>query len=656
MTLLRQLIIVIVTIFILLFMGIFAINVHNTRDFLNSQLETVSQDTATSLGLTLSPHMIEEDAVVVESLASAVFDSGYYQEVLVLDMNNKPLVDLKQPVPPAQAPAWFVKLFPLETPVGKAMIMSGWQQAGSIQIRANPGMAYANLWDSSVESFYCFLAASVLAVGLGMLAMYYLLKPLRAVENQAIAVSNREYPIQAKLPWTRELRRVVEAMNLMSAKVREMFSEQNATIDRLRNDTYRDALTELANRTYFEMQLRHLLNSEAEFGNGALIFLEVCHIEQINQQAGYKAGNALLVGVGRLIQSKLNQFAIVNGFVARLSGPGFAVVISDVPNKIARDFSSNLANSLLDLHKNGLTQFTEIGHVGLAMYRGQSFSQFLSEADRALRTAQLVGVNAFYQHEQAESALLIERTATEWTALLRHALDKRLFVFYHQPVKSLGEPSVTTQYEVLLRIRMPDGEIMPAGVFVPMVHRLGMGQEFDRVVVDEVIARLKENKRAIVAINLMPESLGNAEFVEWMFEKLDANRPQASRICLEVSEYAVSKELPAMQALIKRIAPTGAKFGIDRFGKGFGSTEYLHALRIEYIKIDGSFIRGIDDSLENQYYVESLVNLARMHDIRVIAESVETAAEMEKVHALRVDAVQGYGVKRPEEWKVENNT
>ena len=653
MTLLRQLIIVIVSIFILLFMGIFAINVHNTRDFLNSQLETVSQDTATSLGLTLSPHMVGEDAVVVESLASAVFDSGYYQEVLVLDMNNKPQVDLKQSVPPTQAPGWFVKLFPLETPVGKAMIMDGWKQAGRIQIRANPGMAYANLWDNTVYSFFCFLLASGIAIGLGMLALYYLLKPLRAVENQAVAVSNREYPVQDKLPWTRELRRVVEAMNLMSVKVREMFSEQSATIDRLRNDTYRDALTGLANRAYFEMQLRHLLDSEAEFGNGALIFLEVSHLEQVNQQAGYKAGNVLLAGVARLLQSKLNQFAIVNGFAVRLSGVCFAVVIADIPDKAASDFAANIASALPELHKSGLTPFAEVGHVGLSMYRRQSFSQFLSEADRALRTAQLAGPNAFHQHEQPENRASVERTATEWTALLRRVLEERLFTLYHQPVRSLGESPETVYHEVLLRLSMPDGEAMSAGIFVPMVHRLGMGQAFDKMVVTEVISRLKASAGIRVAVNLMPESFVNAEFVEWLFEKLDANKAQAARICFEVSEYAVSKDLPAMQALISRIAPTGARVGIDRFGKGFDSTAYLNSLKVEYIKIDGGFIRGIDESLENQYFVESLVNLARMHDIQVVAESVETEAEMEKVQALRVDAVQGYGVKRPEEWEEE---
>lgn len=651
MTLLRQLIIVIVSIFVLLFMGTFAINVHNTRDFMGKQLETISQDTATSLGLTLSPHMANKDAVILERLASAVFDSGYYQEVVVLDVNEKPLVELVQPVSRSQAPVWFVKLFPLETPKGRALIMDGWQQAGSVRIRANPGMAYANLWDSSIQSFYWFLAASGLAIGLGMLALYYLLRPLRAVEAQAKAISNREYPVQAKLPWTRELRRVVEAMNLMSIKVREMFFEQNATMERLRDDVYRDKLTGFANRSYFEMQLRHLIVSEAEFGNGALVFLEVSHIEVINQQTGYKAGNALLEGVAELIQLKLTQFAIVNGFAARLSGSTFAVVIADVPEQTALDFVTDLANALPELELNGLAHLNEIGHIGFTMFRGQNFSEFLSEADRALRTAQLKGPNAFHQNEHQMIGKSGERTATEWIALLRHALSEHLFKFFYQPALRLTDGSPVLHNEVFLRIQMQDGEIMPAGIFMPMVHRLGLGQEFDRMVLGEVLSRLKQKSAETVCVNLMPESIGNSEFVEWAYQQLMANPAQAARIHFELSDYAVSKNVPSMQAWIKRMEPTGAKVGIDRFGKGLASTEYLSSLKVKYIKVDGSFIRGIDESRENQFFVESLVNLAHGLDILVIAESVERPEELAMVQRLRVDAVQGYSVKMPEEWK-----
>ena len=217
MTLLRQLILVIVTLFILLFAGTFTISVNNTQKYLSAQLQTIAQDTATSLGLTLSPHFVDQDMITVESMVSAVFDSGYYREVVINDMDGKPLLERIAPVAIEGIPDWFIRLVPLETPRGESLIMAGWQQAGTISVAANPGQAYITLWNNSVYSFWWFLGSSLVVFGLGVLALRVVLRPLRAVEDQAKAICDREYPVQKKVPWTLELRSVVAAMNRMTS-------------------------------------------------------------------------------------------------------------------------------------------------------------------------------------------------------------------------------------------------------------------------------------------------------------------------------------------------------------------------------------------------------------------------------------------------------
>jgi diguanylate cyclase (GGDEF)-like protein len=654
MTLLRQLIIVIVFLFLLLFAGTFAINVNNTRDFLNTQLQTVSQDMATSLGLTLSPHMANKEMVVIESMVNAVFDSGYYREVVVLDVDGKPLIERVQPVVKEMAPEWFVRLIPLETPKAEGLIMDGWQQGGTIRISANPGYAYATLWANAVQDFFWFLGASVLVSLLGMLALYYVLRPLRALESQAKAICEREYPVQTKLPWTRELRRVVEAMNLMSVKVREMFAEQGATLERLRDDAYRDALTGLANRSYFEMQLRHLIDSEDQFGNGALVFLEVSNIIAINERLGYQKGDALLRGIGDLIQEEIVRSDTTEGFAARLSGPTFAIVIDGVSQQEALEFVTSLSCALPELQHKGLADTGEIGHIGLAMYRGQSFSQLMSETDMALRAAQIKGINATHQHDPHAIGEFGALTGTQWISLLRKTVEHGQSTLLLQPSTQMRDLSTVLHQEVLLRIAGEDGKLIPASIFIPMVHRHGFTQAFDRMVISEVLGRLKNPGAwtGVVAINLLAASISDPEFVEWAFSELSAHPVQAARIRFELSDYAVMNNLHAMQAWIRRIAPTGARIGIDHFGRGFSSINYLSTLRIEYIKIDGSFIRGIDSKKDNQSFVESLINIAHTMDILVIAESVETAEELAMVQTLRFDGVQGYGVRRPEVWEV----
>lgn len=652
MTLRRQLIIIIMSLFLLLFAGTFAINVNNTRNYLNSQLRSVSQDMATSLGLTISPHMAEQEMVVVESMIDAVFDSGYYREVVLSDIEGKPLVERIQPILIDQVPAWFVNLIPLETPKGEALIMAGWQQAGSIRISANPGFAYATLWTSSVQSFFWFLASSLIVLGLGILALYFVLRPLRAVEAQAKSISDKDYAIQEKLPRTIELRNVVEAMNRMSVKLRSIFTEQEAALDRMRAEAYRDAPTGLANRNYFMMQLKYLIESKGDFQRGALLLFEVSDFKGLNERLGYQAGDALLHAIAELMQDRMKRTVEHEGFAARLSGTNFGVVISGIGNDEALEFANSLSLDLPGLQRRGLIDTPEVGHIGLAMYRGQGMQEWLSEADMALRAAQLAGENAVHRHEFSAVSSADTLTATQWIALLRRVVEKRNITLLLQSVMMASEYSPAMHREVLLRISGDDGKLVSAGIFIPMVHRHGFTTAFDRMVISDVLQRLNSDLSGvdIIAINLLPASVSNPEFVEWVHAELSAQPALASRICFEMSDYAVTRNLPAFQAWIRRIAPTGARTGIDHFGKGFDSVKHLSTLKLAYVKIDGSFIRGIDLNRDNQLFVESIVSIAHGQDIAVIAESVETRSELETVRKLRVDGVRGFGVSMPEIW------
>lgn len=653
MTLRRQLIIIIAVLFMLMFAGTFAINVHNTRAYLNSQLRAVSQDTATSLGLTLSPHMAEQEMVVVESMIDATFDSGYYRRIVLSDVDGKTLIERIQPAAIDKVPAWFVNFIPLETPQGEALIMAGWQQAGSIRISANPGIAYATLWANSVQSFFWFLASSLVVLGLGVLALYFVLRPLRAVEEQAKDISRKIYTVQKTLPRPLELRSVVEAMNRMADKLRLIFTEQEAALDRMRTDAYRDPLTGLANRSYFTMQLQYLIDSRSNFERGSLILFEVNNLKGLNQRLGYQAGNALIRAIAELMQARLERTVQQESFAARLSGTNFAIVIADVDDDAALEFAESLARDLPALQHRGLTDTSEIGHIGLAMYRDQGMQQWLSEADMALRAAQLTGENAVRQHGLPEGNEYDTLTATQWIATLRNVVDQQRSTLMLQSTLQASDAAVTLHKEVLLRIAGEDGRLMPAGIFIPMVHRHGLTQAFDRMVITDVLQRLQGEQGSIdtIAINLLPASICDPEFVEWVYAQLSAQPAFAGRLCFEMSDYAVTQNLHAFQAWIRRIVPTGARVGIDQFGKGFASIRHLSTLNLAYVKIDGSFIREIDKNRDNQSFVESLVNIAHGQDIVVIADSVETEGELETVRRLRVDGVRGYGVDMPMVWE-----
>lgn len=652
MTLLRQLILVIVTLFVLLFAGTFAISVHNTQTYLSEQLKTISQDTATSLGLTLSPHFAENEMIVVESMISAVFDSGYYREVTILAIDGKPIIERNAPVNIETVPAWFIRLVPLDTPRGEALIMAGWQQAGTIYVAASPGHAYNTLWTNSLESLWWFLGASIMTFLLGVLSLHFVLRPLRAVEAQAKAICDREYPVQNKIPWTLELRSVVVAMNRMTTKVKEMFEEQAETMERIRAENYRDHVTGLANRRYFDMQLRYLISAEDRFLTGALILLEIKDLKQLNEQEGFAKVDALLEGVGQLIKEHCAKLSGIDHFSAHIAGADFAIILSDVAEKDAEDFIEHLMQALPRLHDAGLINAVDIGHAGVALYSGQGIPEFLAEADTALRSAQTAGANAWQLHQTAGKDAKQAYSASQWSEILRRILDQERIVLFTQAVPLATGEKTNHHHEILLRVVDDDGAVVSAGIFIPMAKRLGLIQDFDRLVVKEVMARLRHGNAlgSPIAINLFPASIRDASFLDWLSTEL-VNAPAiASQLIFEIAEYGAVEDLPALKTWVNRLRTTGARSSIDHFGKGFTSFGYLCDTRIDCLKIDGSFITDIVDSKDHRFFVESVVKIAHGLDMTVVAEAVESTEIADVLATLGVDGLQGYGISVPKPW------
>lgn len=650
MTLLRQLIIVIVTLFLLLFIGTLLLSISNTRDYLNEQLRTITQDTATSLGLTLTPPMKEKDMAVVDRMISAVSDSGYYREVTVVDVEGKPLVTRSQKVKLGNVPQWFVDRVPLETPVGEALIMAGWQQAGKVRVTANPGYAYAALWSNSVQSFWWFLGASTLTFLLGLVALHFILRPLREVEMQARAICDREYPVQKKLPWTLELRSVVLAMNRMTTKVKEMFDEQTAAIERLRSENYRDALTGLANRRYFEMNLKQLVETGK---HGAVLLLELKDFKLYNDARGYQAGDDLLRNTGEFLEAICKAQPGLEYFTVHLAGANFAVVLTNASEQEALELGNKLAQALPRFRERGLVDNEEVGHIGIALYSGQSYGELLSAADMALRAAQQQGPNAVHLFDPGKSASSSVNSATRWGEILREALHSKRISLLLQPVKSATDRDLSTimHYESLLRLTDVRGEVIPAVVYTPMSKRLGLATDFDRVMITEVLARLASKRygEIPVAVNLFPASLQNKDFIDWMCAELAKVPEAAARLLVEVSEYGVVENVDALRDFINRLLQYGTRVGLDHFGRGFSSFGYLSTLKLDYIKIDGSYVRGILENKDNQFFIESVIKVAHGLDVKVFAVSVETEAERNLLVGLGLDGLQGYGEGRPED-------
>jgi diguanylate cyclase (GGDEF)-like protein len=649
MSLSRQLLIIIVVLFLLMFVGTFTISMNNTRNYLAEQLKSHAQDTATSLGLSISRFMELGDNSSVETTVNAIFDRGYYREIVVADLKGKPLVKRENPVVIKGIPDWFIAFVPLPTPRTESEVQKGWSQVGMVYVTSHPGYAYDELWRNATGTLRWFLGGALGSILIGMLLIRVVLRPLRAVERQAEGICNREYIVQDRIPWTRDLRKVVEAMNKMSLRVKQMFQEQAETTERLRKQVYLDPVTGLGNRAYFNTQLQHYIETaEEEFANGALFLVELQDFKGFNDRHGYELGDELLRQTARILQA--TSVKLKECLAAHLSGANFALLTNMTTPEEADQLAEALARGLTELHSGGIADSANVAHLGVACYRqGQTVSEFLSSVDHALRTAQSQAPNSWFRDRIAQSGPAASG-ASHWGKLLKEAIDGRKAILYCQPIVATtqGMPEILHR-EVLLRIPDENGQPLNAGIFMPMAERLGLTMELDRLAVGIVLAHMeKETKKVPYVVNLTAVTIANEEFRAWVVKTLKAAPQAAGRLVFEISEYGVLRDIEATKGFIDLVKSCGAGFSIDHFGRGFTSFGYLSSFKVDSIKIDGSYIRNINDSKDNQFFVHALTKTAHEIDIRVIAETVETETELNTLRELHVDGAMGYLIGRPE--------
>ena len=650
MTLYRQLVVIIIALFTACFLASVSISTGNLRSFIEEQLESHAQDTATSLGLSLSPYMQSNDTAVMSSMVDAIFDRGYYRTISVIAVDGGPLIERSNPVTSEGVPSWFVDYIDLRLPAAEAMVMSGWKQAATVVVASHPGYAYQELWENCFDTFLLFSLTAVAAILLGILAVHLLLKPLKRVEEQAEAICQQNFVIQEKLPQTRELRRVVEAMNRLAGKIDEIFTEQSSTTERLREQAYKDPVTGLGNRRYFDRQLQASLESREGSSGGIVLLLELSHLVDINTTSGFQAGDVLLHRTAELIQNRLADFRTY--FISRISGAGFGIVVEGINNRESDALANALGRDLLQLHMENLVEDRNISHIGLTMWNpGDSMSSVLAEADSALRAAQVSGDNAWHRYKPTSETPRSIPGAAQWHSFLKQAVSSANAVLCAQPVLEFTNSGDKVLHrEIFLRLPDKNGGFMAAGIFMPMAERTGLATEMDRLAIGKLLDYLSANPadHSRYAINLTATSLHDTALVDWICRQLQANPGRGQRIAIEFPEIGVLQNIPNTRTVVDRLSELGCNLGIDHFGCGFNSFGYLRSLKVNYLKIDGGYTRNINRKTDNQFLVKSLANTAHSVDIRVFTEAVESEEELDAIRLLNVDGVQGYLIGNPE--------
>ena len=654
MTVRRQIFLVLSALFLAVLAAVLAVSVVGTRQDLEQQLASHAQDAATAMSVTLGQALGKGDTVLAQAQVHSVFDRGYFKRIAVLGPDRQPIVSRELPEEINGVPLWFVRMVPIETTTGEAFVGSGWRQLGKVLVDSQPTFAYQHLWSTAMEQLQwlvTFYAASLALMGL---VLHYILLPLKAIEKTANDVQAKKFEQIALRPRAPELASVVVAMNQMSRRVGEMLDAEAARAEALRKQAYDDELTGLSNRRGFELLLVELLHGEHQFLLGAVVAVEIDDMRLLNREHGFAAGEYIMRVLATAAKAIFAQGGLT--ILARSNEFSFSFLLADLTHEQATEQATELRRrTLAQLADFAPAKMVGI-NMGVAFFRqSDTRSDVFARADLAVESARQSDRNGFVvlpdTHDE-NSAL----GSFGWRTLIQSALHENRWRLVRQPVVRLRDVNALIHAECMARLVDAHGELVPASSFMPMAARHRLMTDVDRAMVTLALERLHDqeaNSNAItttttLAINLSPQSIGDAEFVAWLSEQLAALASGAKRVALEVSEFGALRNSAALAGVRHMARQHGVAFGIDHFGLGPQAVQMLRDVVPDYVKLSGALSQELVAQAGSNALLVSFVTLARSLDVMVIAQQVETAEQATALSAAGVAGGQGYYFGAPQ--------
>jgi diguanylate cyclase (GGDEF)-like protein len=591
--------------------------------------------------------MRQRDLPIINLMIDAIFDRGHFQSIRLADINGNTLVERVRENRKEPVPDWFIRLVSFRTPGMEATVMSGWKQAGSIHIVSYPGFAYRELWSNTRDTFILFLAVAITGLLVALLALKFLLHPLQIVEKQAEAICERSWLLQNRLPKTRELRSVVVAMNKLSSRVKEIFTEQAQVTEELRKQIYLDPVTGLANRQSFNRQCHNLIESSEDVTHGALFLVKLEILEEFNAMAGYLEGDKLLQKTAQLIEKQPVDNRSCS--VARLSGGLFGMTLTGANTQDAECLATRLCKDFKLFQAEIAPGSSNFAHVGFTMWeQGRELAELLTESDHALRTASDGAAIDWHRYQTNKHGETSAFGKEYLRSRVKEAVESRDITLFTQTVYKSGNTEIPLHKEVLLRFPDGHGSYTAAGIYHPSIDSMVCAGVLDRLVIEKLLDHIQQDSsKTPYAINLSSVSVSDPNFREWFVELLEKSGLDATRVHLEMMENTVTNHFEPAKDLINHLVGAGYQLGIDHFGKDFHPFGYLSKLQISYIKIDGYYTHDICENTDNQFFIKALKEAVHTLGIKIVAQSIETKEEYETLQSIKLDGYQGYVFGKP---------
>ena len=426
-------------------------------------------------------------------------------------------------------------------------------------------------------------------------------------------------------------------------------TEQHLATERIEHLAMHDGLTDLPNRHSLQDRLDHCLR---EGGVGSLLFIDIDHFKYVNDNFGHRSGDQLIIGVGSVLRGAVRD---CGGELYRLGGDEFAIHLPEALRKQA----SEIAAAALDAVRHYRFQASEHKIVsnlsascGIALYpfHGSDVTTLFSNVDIAMYQAKELGRNRYALFDQASDSLRSTHKRIHWAKRLRDALDEDRIVLFAQPVVRLRD-SKPVHHEILVRIRDDEGGFVLPTTFIELAESLSLVQEIDLQVVEKLLVFMRQHnqlgKKLRYFVNVSRVSLSDQRWVRRLVTLLKTSGVDASQLVFEITETAAMSDIDTTLTFISRLKDMGCRFALDDIGAGFSSFYYLKRFEVDYLKIDGSFIRDLATDEGSRLFVRALNDVANGLSKQVVAEWIETPEALKLLTAMGAQYGQGYLFSKP---------
>lgn len=634
MTLYRQLVVGMITVFIFLMAAVLVIEFNTTRDNLLEQQRSEINNTINTVGLALTPYLQDKDTVATESVLNALFDGSSYSVVKLSFLDSDQVIERKYPQRSANVPDWFTNLDLFQPVEDTRILTSGWIQFAEVTIISQTAAIYEQLWDAFIK----LISAIGLTFLFGMLCisaiLHRALRPLKAITAKMRDIANNQFGQPLKAPSTTDLIAVVDGINYMSAQIEASFKEQAKEAQNLRQQAYIDPVSNLGNRSYFLTQLEQWLKEDGHGGIGVL------HAEYISEAYDDRDYQSADQAVRSLATQLTNSAAVVNQqvMIARISSDEFGFIF---PNVDADELQAIAANIVHDVEMLGTDP---TGSADMAIALGVAYNSspksrgdVLSMIDNALSKAKAAPEDKFGFVSSDTVAGLMGKQ--QWKTLVEEAIHEKWVQFrFQNACYSNGQLFHREAFSLIQK----DEQVYRATQYLFALEQLEATAMFDQHVISSVVEKLEQEATPTpTAINIARSSLIEPSFIRFVSQVL-ANHPKiAGFLHFEIGEESFIHHPNYCALFCNAIRQGGASFGVDNYGRHFQSLDYLNEFRPNYVKLDYLFTHNLDDE-KQKFTLTSISRTAQNLGITTIASRVETQQQLDFLSDHFVRVFQGF--------------